>query len=80
MTGITKIDAKAITEVLIKFIRNKLAASGYRRLVLGISGGLDSAVVAQLAVDAIGNENVVGLIMPYKTSNRENMADANTLI
>lgn len=80
MTGIIKIDARAITEALIKFIRNELAASGYRRLVLGVSGGLDSAVVAQLAVNAIGKENVVGLIMPYKTSNRENMADADTVI
>ncbi|MEE9553458.1 MAG: NAD+ synthase [candidate division Zixibacteria bacterium] len=74
------LDAGTVSAGLTRFIREELAKTGFGRLILGISGGLDSAVVAYLAVNAIGKENVVGLIMPYKTSNPENMADAEILI
>ncbi len=65
--------------ILTAFLRDELAKPGFSHLILGLSGGLDSAVVAYLAVNAIGKENVVAAIMPYKTSNPENVADAREM-
>ncbi len=65
---------------LIDFIRDELNKTGVSRLVLGVSGGLDSALVLRLAVQSAGEDNVIGVIMPYKTSNAENIADAGELI
>lgn len=74
------IDLDKLNDVLIEFIRVELARTGKARLVVGVSGGVDSALVAYLSANAIGNENVVGVIMPYKTSNPDNMADAEEVI
>jgi NAD+ synthase len=62
-----KIDEKKTVEVLSGFIKNELKKAGLNNLVLGISGGLDSAVVATISVKAIGSENVTGVMMPYET-------------
>jgi NAD+ synthase len=58
------------------FIRETLAAAGRERLVIGLSGGIDSAVSAGLAVRAVGAGNVTGLLLPYTTSSRESLVDA----
>ena len=58
------------------FIRDCLAGAGLEHVVLGLSGGLDSALVAALCVRAIGAENVRPLVMPYRTSNPESAAHA----
>lgn len=65
---------------LIGFIRHELAKTGLSRLVLGISGGVDSALAAFLSVRAVGPENLVGVILPYKSSDPENEKDADMLI
>lgn len=65
--------------LLMTFIREETTKPGFKRLIVGLSGGLDSAVVAYLAVEALGKDNVVAAIMPYKSSNAENIADAHTL-
>lgn len=65
--------------ILTAFLRDELAKPGFSRLILGLSGGLDSAVVAYLAVNAIGKENVIAAIMPYKTSNPDNVNDAREM-
>jgi NAD+ synthase len=75
-----KIDEKKTVEVLSGFIKNELKKAGLNNLVLGISGGLDSAVVATISVKAIGAENVTGVMMPYKTSSSENLKDAEAFI
>ena len=67
-------------ETLVDFIREELSRAAFNRLVLGVSGGLDSAVVAFLGVRAIGKDDVIGVIMPYRTSNRDNMEDAAEII
>ena len=64
---------------ILKFIRDYTAQAGYTQVVVGVSGGLDSAVVATLAVKALGSQNVKGLILPYKTSSKENVIDAKGL-
>jgi NAD+ synthase len=64
---------------LEKFIREELTARGFSRAMVGLSGGLDSAVAAFLTVRAIGEGNVTFLIMPYKKLSGEDTKDAVTL-
>lgn len=61
------------------FLRETMAASGLRRVVIGLSGGIDSAVSAGLAVRALGAENVHGVYLPYRTSAPESLADAQAV-
>ncbi|WP_306055750.1 NAD+ synthase [Natronococcus wangiae] len=58
------------------FIRKQVDAAGVDGAVLGLSGGIDSTLVAHLAVDALGAENVHGLVLPARVSGDENMSDA----
>jgi NAD+ synthase len=51
---------------IVAFLREQLAQARHERLVLGMSGGIDSALVAALGVEAVGAENVLGMIMPYR--------------
>jgi len=60
-----KINPGFVEKVLTAFIRDELAKFGFRKAVLGLSGGLDSSVCAALAARALGPRNVLGLIMPY---------------
>jgi len=66
-------------ERIIEFIRSYLSNAERDRLVVGLSGGVDSAVSTALAVEAIGAQNVTALIMPYETSNAESVTDARDL-
>ena len=52
-------------------IRAQMSAAGFQRGIIGLSGGLDSAVTTYLAVAALGSENVTGLMMPYETNDPE---------
>ncbi len=65
--------------LLVEFIRNETRKFGFERVVLGLSGGIDSALSATLAVEALGAENVVALILPYKSSSPESEAHARIL-
>lgn len=65
------VEAAAASIQLEKFIRNTLKRSGYTGVVVPISGGLDSSVVAALCVRAIGNQNVTGLQLPECWGNPE---------
>ena len=70
------VDHKLVTEKIVNFMKKEINDSGFNKIVLGLSGGIDSSLVAFLAVKAFGNENVHGVIMPYKTSNPQSEADA----
>ena len=63
-------------EVIIGFIRSQLAQTGFERLVVGLSGGVDSATVAFLAARAIGADNLLAVRMPYRTSSEASETDA----
>ena len=65
-----------LERVLVHFIRAEVHKSGLRRAVLGLSGGVDSSLVAFLAASALGPENVNGFILPYRTSSPDSIADA----
>ncbi len=69
-------DRTFIEKVLTYFIREEVTKAGFQKVVVGISGGVDSALTAFLAVKALGKENVIGLSMPYRTSSRSSIEDA----
>ena len=62
------IDTDVATRVITDFIRSQLRQAGFERCVLGLSGGIDSALVADLVSAAIGAENLLCVLMPYTTS------------
>jgi len=70
------LDTKRLSKILVAFVKNYCSRSGFKKVVLGLSGGLDSAVVAYLACRALGRRNVLALILPYKDSNPESIRDA----
>jgi NAD+ synthetase len=74
------IDAALVERWLTTFIREELGRRGFQRAVVGLSGGVDSAVTAFLAAKALGPENVIGVRMPYRTSNPESLEHAELVI
>jgi NAD+ synthase len=73
------IDTEVVTDILLGFIRDEVGKVGFERVVLGLSGGVDSALVAALAARALGPERVIPVIMPYRSSSPESEADARTV-
>jgi NAD+ synthase len=57
-------------------LRDYVKKNGFKHVLLGLSGGIDSAVVAAMAVDALGAENVHCLMLPYRYTSKESLADA----
>jgi NAD+ synthase len=74
------INAPLVEQILVRFIRNEVTRTGFQRGVLGLSGGIDSSVVAYLAARALGPDNVLAVTMPYKTSSDETRRDSQTVI
>ncbi len=72
-----KINPKIIRDLLVRFIKEETEKVGYKKLVVGLSGGVDSALSAALASEAIGKENLLCLILPYKSSSKDSVEDAN---
>ena len=73
------INREAVVRVLTGFIREEVTKTGFKKVVLGLSGGIDSSLSATLAAKALGAENVVGVMMPYETSNPDSLGDAELL-
>jgi len=69
-------DLASLRAALVLGIRDYAAKCGFRSAVLGLSGGIDSAVVACLAVEALGPENVTGVAMPSRHSSTHSVEDA----
>jgi len=74
-----KINSPFVVKVLCAFIREELTRFGYRKGILGLSGGLDSSVCAFLAARALGPGNVTGLILPYKDTFSQDVKDARSV-
>lgn len=73
-------DVATIRRNLVAFIRDEIRRAGFTRVVVGVSGGVDSAVAVSLSVEALGKENVLGVLMPYSLSSPASAADATTLL
>jgi len=67
-------------EILTRFIHSEVTRAGFSRAVVGVSGGVDSAVSCFLAAEALGRENVLGVTMPYKTSLIDSLEHAQLVI
>src|SRR6185503_6783943 len=74
------IDATLTQEWLVEFIREEMQRRRFNCAVVGISGGVDSAVTAYLAAKALGPKNVLGVRMPYRTSSKESLEHGQLVI
>jgi NAD+ synthase len=70
------IDTDLVRTMLVTVVRDEVTKVGFRSALFGLSGGIDSALTAAIATEALGKENVLAVIMPYKTSSPESQADA----
>ena len=66
--------------ILVSFIRDEITRTGLSRAVLGLSGGIDSALSCYLAAEALGPENVLALRLPYQASSPDSLAHADLVI
>ena len=73
------IDAEIVAKILTGFIKDCFDKTKSKKAVIGLSGGLDSSIVASLAVRGIGAQKVLGVILPYKLSAKESRNDAETV-
>ncbi len=80
MNKILSYNNEHLTGLLIGFLKNETARIGLSKAVIGLSGGIDSAVTAYLSAKAFGPKNVFCLIMPYKTSNPDSTKDALAVV
>lgn len=74
------IDTGVARRVIAEFIRAQLRQAGFERTVLGLSGGIDSALVACLVAEAIGPARLLCVLMPYATSSPASRADAEAVV
>jgi NAD+ synthase len=74
------INTDVARQILTGFIRSEVTRVGFSRAVIGLSGGIDSALSCALAVEALGKGNVLAVRMPYKASSPESLAHAELLI
>ena len=74
------IDTDVARRVIAGFIRGQLEQAGFERAVLGLSGGIDSALVAYLVAEAIGPDKLLAVLMPYRTSSPASRSDAEEVV
>lgn len=70
------LNTNIVRKILVNFLRDETQNAGFKKAVLGLSGGVDSAVCAYLAAEALGPENVRAVILPYRSSNAQSRTDA----
>ncbi len=74
------INAELAREILISFIHSEVTRAGFARAVIGVSGGIDSAVSCLLTAEALGPENVLAVRMPYSSSSPDSLEHAELVI
>lgn len=74
------LDYSLVEDILTSFLRNEVQKFGFRSVAIGLSGGIDSAVVIELAVRAFGAGQVLGVMMPYRSSSPESLEHAELMI
>jgi NAD+ synthase len=78
-TAELEINAPLVKSILLGFLRKEVRRVGYEKVVIGLSGGVDSSLVAALAAEALGPENVLAVSMPYRLSSPQSLADAKAV-
>jgi NAD+ synthase len=73
-------DVEGTVGALVEALAATFEEAGFERGILGLSGGVDSAVSAALAARALGPANVTGILMPYRTSSEESLSDARAVV
>jgi NAD+ synthase len=73
------LNTSIVRKLLVDFVRDETRNAGFEKAVIGLSGGVDSSVAAFIATAALGPENVLGVIMPYRTSSPQSQRDAELL-
>ena len=71
-----EIDLNEQIELIVEFIKKQLTSAGFSKLIVGLSGGIDSSVTAALCVKAAGVDNVFGVMLPYRKSHPESFIHA----
>lgn len=74
------INTDVARRILTNFIRSEVTRVGFQRVVINLSGGLDSALSCALAAEAMGPENVIALRLPYLTSSQDSLEHAQLMI
>jgi NAD+ synthase len=74
------IDTAVARRLIVEFIRGHMQQTGFERAVLALSGGIDSALVAYLTAEAIGADNLLCVLMPYRTSSAASRTDAEEIV
>ncbi|MBI3017688.1 MAG: NAD+ synthase [Deltaproteobacteria bacterium] len=77
---ISNTDMESIFKALVLGIRDYVHKCGFSKVLLGLSGGIDSALTAALATEALGPENVIGVLMPSRYSSEGSLKDAHDLV
>lgn len=67
-------------QILTAFLRSEITRAGFKKAVIGLSGGIDSALACYLAAEALGPENVLAIRMPYRSSSRDSLDHAQLVI
>lgn len=75
-----RINTDVARKIIVGFIRDAVTKVGFSRAVIGLSGGIDSALSAFLAAEALGPQNVLAVRMPYRTSSEGSLIDAQAVI
>lgn len=70
------LNAEVVRKMLTGFVRDETRQAGFEKVVLGLSGGIDSTLAAYLAAEALGSSAVTGVIMPYRSSSPQSRLDA----
>ena len=70
------LNTAVVRKILVEFLRDETQHAGFHKGIVGLSGGVDSAVTTFLATEALGKENVLALLLPYASSSPESLTDA----
>jgi NAD+ synthase len=69
-----------VRRLLVQFVQDEIQSVGFSKAIIGLSGGIDSAVSTCIAAEALGPQNVLAVLMPYRTSSPESVTDAEMLV
>ena len=73
---ILQLNPGIVRDLLVKFLKDETQAAGFSKAVVGLSGGVDSALVTALSAKALGPKNILAVILPHRMSNPQSLKDA----